>query len=113
MWRREKMTIEIDNWLKIPNAAAPGGDSLDVAYNMQSMRRIRNLKSVIANLEVELEDIQEHFVGLGLDHHEDEVSEELEKAYDSLAVERSHQNNLTPAYTRRALKDPDSVICAF
>lgn len=112
------MTIEIDNWLKIPSSASPGGQSLDVAYNMQSMRRIRNLKSVIVNLEVELEDIQEHFVGLGLDHHEDEVTEELEKACASLAEERSHQNNMTPAQVQTdlfpaLLKDPDSVICGF
>lgn len=111
------MTIEIDNWLKIPNAAAAGGESLDVAYNMQSMRRIRNLKSAIVNLEVELEDLQGRNLqlGEGLAHFalEAEVSEELEKAYDSLAEERNHQKNMTPAYTRRALKDPDSVICAF
>ena len=81
------MTIEIDNWLKIPNAAAPGGESLDVAYNMQSMRRIRNLKSAIAFSERRV---------LRLEHFalEAEVSEELEKAYDSLAEERSHQNNM-------------------
>ena len=108
MWRREKMTIEIDNWLKIPNAAAPGGESLDVAYNMQSMRRIRNLKSAIAFSERRV---------LRLEHFalEAEVSEELEKAYDSLAEERSHQNNMTPelssSYPR--VKDPDSVICAL
>ena len=111
------MTIEIDNWQKIPSSASPAGQSLDVGYNMQSMRRIRSLKSAIVNLEVELEDLQGRNLqlGEGLAHFalEAEVSEELEKAYDSLAEERSHQNNMTPAYTRRALKDPDSVICAF
>ena len=112
------MTIEIDNWLKIPSPASPGGESLDVAYNMQSMRRIRNLKSAIVNLEVELEDLQgtNLQLGEGLAHEalEAEVSEELEKAYDSLAEERSHQKNLTPAYTCASLRqDPDSVICVF
>jgi len=118
--KERKMTIEIDNWPKIPpSASPPGGESLDVAYHMQSIRRIRNLKSTIVNLEVYLEYLQgiNLQVGEGLAHEalEAEVTEELEKAYDLLAEQRSHEINMTPAWRDGYMykDDPDSVICAF
>ena len=77
------MTIEIDNWRKIPSSTSPGGESLDVAYNMQSIRRIRDLKSTIVNLEEYLEDLESRWLQLGewVTHHalEVEVAEELEQ----------------------------------
>ena len=115
------MTIEIDNWRKIPSSTSAGGVSLNVAYNMQSIRRIRSLKSTIVNLEEYLEDLESRWLQLGewVTHHalEVEVAEELEQAHISLSEERSHQANITPAHIRRDgymhKDDPDSVICVF